>query len=97
MAEETKEAKSLASAVDALKATIAIATGTLVFSAGLLKENVQLTCAGKLLLVVRSFNLKIDQGEDGPYEEAQIAQMVADGSVDRHTPCKPVDRGEWND
>jgi len=50
MAEETKEAKSLASAVDALKATIAIATGTLVFSAGLLKENVQLTCAGNLLL-----------------------------------------------
>ena len=44
---------------------------------------------------MRSFNLKTDQGEDGPYKEAQIAQMFADGRVDRHTPCKPVDRGEW--
>jgi hypothetical protein len=24
-----------------------------------------------------------------------MAQMFADGRVDRNTPCKPVDRGEW--
>jgi len=39
--------------------------------------------------------LKIAGREQGPYEEPQIAQMFADGRVDRNTPCKPADRGEW--
>ncbi|SRR6266496_513973 len=50
MAEETKEAKSLTAAVNAHKATLALATGTLVFSAGLLKENIKFTCSSKWLL-----------------------------------------------
>jgi GYF domain 2 len=44
---------------------------------------------------VRSFHLKIAGGEQGPYGEDQIAQMFADGRVDRNTPCKPADRGDW--
>jgi hypothetical protein len=44
---------------------------------------------------MRSFHLKIGGREEGPYEETQIAQMFADGRVDRNTPCKPVDRGDW--
>lgn len=39
--------------------------------------------------------MKIADREEGPYEETQIAQMFADGRVDRHTPCKPADRGDW--
>jgi hypothetical protein len=44
---------------------------------------------------VRSFHLKIADREEGPYGEAQIAQMFADGRIDRNTPCKPADRGDW--
>ncbi len=44
---------------------------------------------------VRSFHLKIAGREEGPYAETQIAQMFADGRVNRHTPCKPADRGDW--
>jgi hypothetical protein len=29
--------------------------------------------------------------EEGPYGEPQIAQMFADGRIDRNTPCKPAD------
>ena len=39
--------------------------------------------------------MKIADRETGPYEEAQIAQMFADGRIDRSTPCKPADRGDW--
>src|SRR5207237_1234567 len=31
----------------------------------------------------------------GPYGEARVAQMFADGRIDRNTPCKPSDRGDW--
>ena len=44
---------------------------------------------------MRSFHLKIADREEGPYAEAQIAQIFADGRIDRHTPCKPADRGDW--
>jgi hypothetical protein len=44
---------------------------------------------------VRSFHLKIAGREEGPYEEAQIAQMFADGRANRNTPCKPANGGEW--
>jgi len=50
MAEETKEEKSLTAAIDAHKATLALATGTLVFSAGLLKEKLNFSCPAKWLL-----------------------------------------------
>lgn len=52
MPDETKEAKSLTAAVDAHKATLALATGTLVFSAGLLKEQIQFSCVAKWLLAI---------------------------------------------
>jgi len=44
---------------------------------------------------VRFFRLKIADREEGPYGEAQIAQMFADGRVDRNTPCKPASGDEW--
>jgi hypothetical protein len=44
---------------------------------------------------VRSFHLKIAGREEGPYAEEQIAQMFADGRIDRNTACKPSDRGDW--
>jgi hypothetical protein len=44
---------------------------------------------------VRSFHLKIADREEGPYGEAQIAQMFADGRIDRNTPCRPASGGEW--
>jgi len=43
---------------------------------------------------VKSFHLKIAGRESGPYNEAHIAQMFADGSVNRHTPCKPAGASE---
>ena len=45
--------------------------------------------------MVRSFHLKFADREEGPYDEARMAQMFADGRVDRNTPCKPADHGEW--
>jgi hypothetical protein len=44
---------------------------------------------------MKSYSLKFSDREEGPYEEAQIAQMFADGRVNRNTPCKPVNGGEW--
>ena len=44
---------------------------------------------------MRSFHLKIAGREEGPFTETQIAQMFADGRIDRNTPCKPADRGDW--
>jgi len=39
--------------------------------------------------------LKIADREEGPYGEAQIAQMFADRLIDRNTSCKPAMGGEW--
>ena len=39
--------------------------------------------------------MKIADREEGPYEEPQVAQMFADGRIDRNSPCKPTDHGEW--
>jgi hypothetical protein len=50
MSEETKESKSLSAAIEAHKATLALATGTLVFSVQLLKEEIHFGCVGKWLL-----------------------------------------------
>jgi hypothetical protein len=44
---------------------------------------------------MKSYLLKFSGREEGPYGEAQIAQMFADGRVNRNTPCKPIDRGDW--
>jgi hypothetical protein len=44
---------------------------------------------------MKSYSLKLSGREEGPYPESQIAQMFADGRIDRNTPCKPADRGDW--
>jgi hypothetical protein len=44
---------------------------------------------------MKSYSLKLADREAGPYNEAQIAQMFADGSVNRNTPCKPAVGGDW--
>ena len=44
---------------------------------------------------MKSYLLKLFDREEGPYGEPQIAQMFADGRIDRNTPCKPEDRGDW--
>ena len=44
---------------------------------------------------MKSFYLKIVDREEGPLSETQIAQMFADGRVDRNSPCKPADHGDW--
>jgi hypothetical protein len=44
---------------------------------------------------MKSYLLKLSGREERPYGEAQIAQMFADGRIDRNTPCKPADRGDW--
>ena len=44
---------------------------------------------------MRSFVLKLGDSEQGPYVETQMAQMFADGRIDRNTPCKPVSGDDW--
>ena len=44
---------------------------------------------------MKSYLLKLSDREEGPYAESQIAQMFADGRIDRNTPCKPADRRDW--
>jgi hypothetical protein len=39
--------------------------------------------------------LKIAGREEGPFTETQVAQMFADGRIDRNTPCKPAEGGNW--
>jgi len=44
---------------------------------------------------MKSYFLRISDREEGPYEDTQIAQMFADGRINRDTPCRPVGGGEW--
>jgi uncharacterized protein DUF4339 len=44
---------------------------------------------------MKTYLIKLSDSEEGPYDQAQVAQMFANGRVDRNTPCKPSDRGEW--
>jgi hypothetical protein len=44
---------------------------------------------------MKSYVVKFADREEGPYVETQMAQMFADGRIDRNTPCKPVSGGEW--
>jgi hypothetical protein len=44
---------------------------------------------------MRTFHLKIVDREEGAFTETEVTQMFADGRIDRNTPCKPADRGEW--
>jgi hypothetical protein len=44
---------------------------------------------------VKTYSIKLSNREEGPFAEAQIAQMFADGRIDRNTPCRPGDGGDW--
>jgi hypothetical protein len=44
---------------------------------------------------MKRYLIKLSNSEEGPYDEAQMAQMFADGRIDRNTPCKPADHGDW--
>jgi uncharacterized protein DUF4339 len=44
---------------------------------------------------MKTYLIKLSNTEEGPYDEAQVAQMFANKRVDRNTPCKPGDHGEW--
>jgi hypothetical protein len=44
---------------------------------------------------MKMYLVKLSDREEGPYTETEIAQMFANGRLDRNTPCKPPDRGEW--
>jgi hypothetical protein len=44
---------------------------------------------------MKSYLLKLSGREEGPYTETKVAQMFADRRVDRNTPCKPADGGDW--
>jgi hypothetical protein len=44
---------------------------------------------------LRSYLLNTTIGEQGPLTEDQVAQMFANGAVNRNTPCKPAEGGEW--
>ena len=44
---------------------------------------------------MKTYSIKISNREEGPYDETQLAQMFADGRIDRNTSCKPVSGGDW--
>jgi len=44
---------------------------------------------------MKTYLIKFSNREEGPYDETQMAQMYADGRIDRNTPCKPVGDGDW--
>lgn len=44
---------------------------------------------------MKSYVVKFSDREEGPYGEIQMAQMFADGRINRNTPCKPAGGGDW--
>jgi hypothetical protein len=44
---------------------------------------------------MKSYLVKFSDREGGPYPETQIAQLFADGRINRNTLCKPADQGDW--
>jgi hypothetical protein len=44
---------------------------------------------------MKSYLVKTSDREEGPYQETEVAQMFADGRVDRNTRCKPAGGGDW--
>src|SRR5262249_38115372 len=43
---------------------------------------------------MKTYFIKFSHREEEPYDETQMAQIFADGRIDRDTPCKPVS-GDW--
>jgi hypothetical protein len=44
---------------------------------------------------MKTYLIKFSDREEGPYAEPQMAQMFADGRIDRNTACKPAHGGDW--
>ena len=44
---------------------------------------------------MKTYLIKFSDREEGPYAETQVAQMFADGRIDRNTACKPAGSGDW--
>src|SRR5215472_5475831 len=44
---------------------------------------------------MKTYLIKLSDSEEGPFTETEIAQMFANGRVDRNTPCKSSEHGEW--
>src|SRR3954447_1987755 len=44
---------------------------------------------------MKSYVVKFSEREEGLYDETQMAQMYADGRIDRNTPCKSATGGDW--
>src|SRR5438046_1232752 len=44
---------------------------------------------------MQSYSLKLSDRAEGPYSEAQVSQLFADGRIDRHTPCRLATGGDW--
>ena len=44
---------------------------------------------------MKSYVVKFSDREEGPYTETQMAQIFADGHINRNTACKPANGGEW--
>src|SRR5438874_3287807 len=44
---------------------------------------------------MQSYSLKLEDRIEGPYSEAQVSQLYADGRIDRHTPCRLATGGDW--
>ena len=44
---------------------------------------------------MQTYSLKLADRTEGPYSEAQVSQLYADGRIDRHTPCRLVTGGDW--
>ena len=44
---------------------------------------------------MKSYVVKLSDRQEGPFSETEMAQMFADGRIDRNSPCKPVTGCEW--
>lgn len=45
--------------------------------------------------MLKSYHLRLSAGETGPFTEAQIAQLIADGRANRDTQCRPTTESQW--
>jgi hypothetical protein len=44
---------------------------------------------------MRSYFVKLNGREEGPFSDSQIAQLFADRRVDRNTPCRLANETQW--
>jgi len=83
MSEETNKAKAVSSATDVMKVTMALATGTLVFSAELLKEDVSIGLTAKVFLVA-SWCFLCTSIIAGALSYMRVPVMISEDNLDIH-------------